>query len=55
MTSSRWKKLYEVLERLGIEVTDYMDDIPTKLEDIEDLEIYDNNESIVNILSRTAS
>ncbi len=46
------EKLYEVLERLGIEVTDYMDDIPTKLEDIEDLEIYDNNESIDNILSQ---
>ena len=46
------EKLYEVLERLGIEVTDYMDDIPTKLEDIEELEIYDNNESIDNILSQ---
>ena len=46
------EKLYEDLERLGIEVTDYMDDIPTKLEDIEDLEIYDNNESIDNILSQ---
>ncbi len=46
------EKLYEVLENLGIEVTGYMDDMPTKFEEIEDLEMYDGSENIDNILTQ---
>lgn len=46
------EKLYEVLENLGIEITGYFDDIPTKIEDIESFDVYDNGESIDSILTQ---
>lgn len=46
------EKLYEVLESLGIEITGYMDDIPTKLEDIENFDMYDGGDSIDSILTQ---